>query len=427
MNNESNNNNGAKRINPADPDSGTALPRSSSIAVNGSNLLNDQSSFQSRSRLNPIQALFHDAINNIQQSYRPLLIAQLLSLLLASSGAANASLHFECNLSAPTIQAGLVYFILMFHLFAIPRDVYTGANTAEETLEESVQIEREQEPQQEHPQEETNPPYLLFNRIPIYAPIRFYALMAFLDVEANYLTYLSFRYTTLTSVSLLDALAIPSAMLCSRLILRNRYSGIHCIGAIICIVGITVNVFGDYTYDGKQNEEGDDDGDHGSIEDNKYPFKLRGDALATIGALLYGLNDTLTERIVKGHDVKEYLGVMGLFGSIICFIQGVLTERQSIQDFFQTDEQECSSGKGWMLLVASSVLGAISYIGMSNFLVKSEAALLNLSLLTGDLWAALFSVVAEKILPSSHFWISLVLIVVGVFVYEMAPSPMRVG
>jgi solute carrier family 35 protein F1/2 len=409
--------------NPADLDSEPALPQPSSITTNGSNNLNDQ---LSRPRLNPIQALFHDAINNIQQSYRPLLIAQLLSLLLASSGAANASLHFECNLSAPTIQAGLVYFILMFHLFAIPRDVYTGANTAEESQEESVQIESERERQQEHPHEETNPPFLLFNRIPIYAPIRLYALMAFLDVEANYLTYLSFRYTTLTSVSLLDALAIPSAMLCSRLILRRRYSGIHCIGAIICIVGVTVNVFGDYTnHDGNQNEEGDDDGGHESIKDGTYPLKLRGDALAIVGALLYGLNDTLTERIVKGHDVKEYLGVMGFFGFIICFIQGILTERQAIQDFFQTDEQECRPGKGWVLLAASSVLGAISYIGMSKFLVKSEAALLNLSLLTGDLWAALFSVVAEKILPSSHFWISLVLVVVGVFVYEMAPSPMR--
>jgi len=419
--NECNNKNGATRTNP--PDSETAFPQPISIAVNGSNHMYDQSSFQSRPRLNPIQALFHDAINNIQQSYHPLLIAQLLSLLLASSGAVNASLHFECNLSAPTMQAGLVYFILMFHLFAIPRDVYTGANAAEETLE-PVQIEREQDQQQEQPQDEMNPPYLLFNRIPIHAPIKFYALMAFLDVEANYLTSLSFRYTTLTSVSLLDALAIPSAMLFSRLILRRMYSRIHCIGAIICIAGIIVNVFGDYSYDGNQNE-GDGDGGDGSIEDEKYPFKLRGDALAVMGALLYGLNDTLTERIVKGHDIKEYLGVMGLFGFILCFIQGVLTERQSIQDFFQADEQECRSRKGWMLLVASSMFGAISYIGMSNFLVKSEAALLNLSLLTGDLWAALFSVVVEKMFPSSHFWISLVLIVVGVFVYEMAPSPMR--
>eukprot|EP00979_Chaetoceros_neogracilis_P000632 scaffold160_cov234-Chaetoceros_neogracile.AAC.2 len=368
-------------------------------------------------RLNPIRTLFHNALNNIHQSYRPLLIAQLLSLLLASSGAANASLNFECNLSAPTIQVGLVYFVIMFYLFVFTH-CFTEANNNEPP--EQIATDMDQRYDQPH-----HSPRLLFNRLPIHAPLKFYALMAFLDVEANYLTNLSFRYTTLTSVSLLNALAIPSAMLFSRIILKRMYRGMHCVGAIICIIGIVVNVLGDY--ESNVNKEGDDNESQGSVEDDTYPFKIRGDTLAIMGALLYGLNDTLTERLLKEYDVKEYLGVMGLFGSIICFVQGALIERHSMLDFFEMDEEVCNSQKRWMLLAASAIFGVMSYIGMAYFLVKSEAALLNLSLLTGVLWAALFSVAAENIFPSSHFWISLVSIGTGVFVYEMAPSPMHLS
>eukprot|EP00542_Grammatophora_oceanica_P006956 CAMPEP_0194057158 /NCGR_PEP_ID=MMETSP0009_2-20130614/62540_1 /TAXON_ID=210454 /ORGANISM="Grammatophora oceanica, Strain CCMP 410" /LENGTH=46 /DNA_ID= /DNA_START= /DNA_END= /DNA_ORIENTATION= len=46
--------------------------------------------------------------------------------------------------------------------------------------------------------------------------------MAFLDAQANALTVLAFKYTTLTSVTLLDALAIPSAMIVSKTFLNRR-------------------------------------------------------------------------------------------------------------------------------------------------------------------------------------------------------------
>ena len=64
-------------------------------------------------------------------------------------------------------------------------------------------------------------------------------------------------------------------------------------------------------------------------------------------------------------------------------------------------------------------------MGMSNFLLHSEAALLNLSLLTSDLWAAIFTVVVEKIIPSPNFWSALFLIILGVSVYEFSPSPIE--
>ena len=409
------------------------------IDDNHHHLVNAEDTSTPQKRLNPINALLQSIITramaNIRRSWKALLIGQILSLLLASSGAANASLHFECNLSAPTTQAGLIYLLLSFHLFCIPRHSYheTGVllsvfgETSTSTSSRVTQIEDVDDDSPALNEDEMiRPRHLLFHCIPVHGSLRVYLIMAFLDVEANYLTYLAFRYTPLTSVSLLDALAIPSAMFFSRCLLRRIYKKPHYIGASICIIGIFANVLGDYQTDeggdANANANGDDDG---YVANNKYPHSIRGDILATGGALLYGLNDVLTERIVKDVGTKEYLGVMGLFGSIICLIQAIITERSSISAFFDSESETCQAFKGWSLLAASGLFGVMSYIGMSNFLIASEAALLNLSLLTGDLWAVIFSVVAERMMPSSNFWIALVLIVCGVFVYEVSPSHPR--
>lgn len=365
------------------------------------------------------RSLVSSAWENIRAQYKTLLIAQLLSFLLAASGAANSSLHFECQLSAPTFQAFLIYFGLSFHLFAIPNYSEIEYRNQEEEQNSNQLENKSQENNSGTTTFQKEPEIILFRRIPIYASIKMYILMAVLDVEANYLIYLAFRYTTLTSVSLLDALAIPSAMICSKLILKRRYSCIHFIGALLCILGIFTNVLGDYQEEEGNAEQVDDDG----IDNDKYPYKVSGDILAIFGALTYGLNDVLTERIVKNHNVNEYLGMIGLFGSIVCLIQMWILEGEAIHEFFARDRGECSTSKGFSLLFACALFSIVSYAGMSRFLISSEAALLNLSLLTGDLYAALFIVVEQNIVPTFHFWISLFLIVIGVFVYEMAASP----
>lgn len=65
----------------------------------------------------------------------------------------------------------------------------------------------------------------------------------------------------------------------------------------------------------------------------------------------------------------------------------------------------------------------LGYIGASRFLIISEAAFFNLSLLTGDLWSVVFSVVAERIVPQPLFFAALASVLSGVVLYEMAPSP----
>jgi hypothetical protein len=50
------------------------------------------------------------AFYHVRHNYKTLLFGQLLSLLLASTGAAQATLHLNCDLSAPTFTIGVIYF-----------------------------------------------------------------------------------------------------------------------------------------------------------------------------------------------------------------------------------------------------------------------------------------------------------------------------
>ena len=250
-----------------------------------------------------------------------------------------------------------------------------------------------------------------------------YVILAFLDVEANYLTVLAYRYTTLTSVTLFDALAIPSAMILSKLWLGRAYGRIHLVGVALCMVGVVVNVMQDYKI------VNDDDDQYG--ETDLYPHRIRGDFLAIAGGLLYGVNDVVCEICVRTHGhASEFLGMVGLYAGAIAIIQAAIVEREAISEFFALGaadggEGSCSAAAAWGLLSAFVAVNVISYSGAAWFLLLSEACFFNLSLLTGDLWTVIFSVSAQHIIPGPLFFLALVLIVGGVVVYEMAPSPVE--
>jgi len=260
--------------------------------------------------------------------------------------------------------------------------------------------------------------------------LRWYLMQAFFDVEANAVTMLAFRYTTLTSVTLFDALAIPASMVISRFVFfrsSRRYRLLHYVGVLVCMVGVVLNLYQDYE---------SDSGDAVDDTEGRYPHKMWGDVCAITGGILFGLNDVLTEVTVgRSGDTTEYLAMVGIFGFPIAFLQSLAFEREEVRKFFAESEgfdddgggvganATCSVDAGFLLLFAFVGVTICSYVGGTHFLVLSEAAFLNLSLLTGDLWSVLFSVAAERIVPRPLFFAALATVLSGVAIYEMAPSP----
>lgn len=392
--------------------------------------------------------------NQLRSNWKIIVLGQCLSFLLASSGAAQATLHFNCGLSAPTFAMTLVYLglgsihvpILLWNwkngrekLSTSDIDDHIDADTngvvEDETNVDAV-ITTEAASLSGNDNKDDLPQKGFLNRSVIW-----YFFLAFVDVQANAITILAYKYTAMTSVVLFDALAIPSSMIISRCIVfrsTRRYSVLHYVGVIICMIGVVLNVLQDY-------ESGSDDSESSSsssMVNDEFPHKMRGDLFAILGGILYGLNNVLTEVTVsETGDPTEYLGMLGSCGFLLATVQSILFEREEIKDFFvqQTRDQielgalvididnnedaTCSTQLGLLLLFSFAGVTVINYMGASRFLIVSEAAFFSLSLLTGDLWSVAFSVFAERIVPKPLFFLALMAVLGGVVVYEMAPSP----
>ena len=237
-----------------------------------------------------------------------------------------------------------------------------------------------------------------------------YLVLAVLDVYANYFIFLALSYTTLTSVTLLDALAVPASMVLSKCFLRRSYTWVHLSGVILCLIGVVVNVTSDYE----------------DVEKNTAvrSTMVKGDVLAIMGGILFGVNKVLGEVSVRNlGGPYEYLGYIGMFGAVIAGLHCIIFERQAIGQTYFRDGAECRQGEVWGISIAFLVSGIISYVGAAQFLVFSEATFLNLSLLTGDAWSLAFSIIADRIYPDPMFYLALVFTLSGVLVYEMAPTP----
>ncbi|XP_008579419.1 PREDICTED: solute carrier family 35 member F2 [Galeopterus variegatus] len=142
-----------------------------------------------------------------------------------------------------------------------------------------------------------------------------YILLGLADVEANYLIVRAYQYTTLTSVQLLDCFGIPVLMALSWFILYARYRVIHFIAVFVCLLGVGTMVGADIL---------------AGREDNSGSDVLIGDILVLLGASLYAISNVCEEYIVKKLSRQEFLGMLGLFGTIISGIQLLIVEYKDI-------------------------------------------------------------------------------------------------
>lgn len=231
----------------------------------------------------------------------------------------------------------------------------------------------------------------------------------------------------------------------------------HLLGACICMAGTLLNIGGEWEalqadelkmeiVEAKEAQMSvmtmgveKEAGWEKDIDNEIYPNRIMGDLVAAMGGILFGVCDVLREKVVHGRGgFREYITMLGLFGTIISVIQAFALEYNEIVKFFAPVPAEDIAADGTIIdgcpvnrrvgLLAGYVTASyFFYTGVSRFLYVSEAALLNLSLLTCDLWTTIFVVMVQGIVPDSLFYAGLILITFGVVVYEIAPSPTEPG
>ncbi|KAG2429532.1 hypothetical protein HXX76_010767 [Chlamydomonas incerta] len=227
-----------------------------------------------------------------------------------------------------------------------------------------------------------------------------YLLLAALDVEANFLVTKAYQYTSVTSVTLLDCFTIPAVMGLSALALAARYLPGHYGGALLCIGGLAVLV----ATDGGSATGG--------------PNPVLGDALVLMGSVLYAVSNVAQERLLLGATpVTELLAAVGGFGAVIGGVQAIVLERGA----WAAADWSNPWATAAPLLGFSLALYTFALL-LPRVLLWGGATVLNLSLLTSDVWAAAARVAFFGGFGGTEGWfaLSLVLEVAGLVLYTAA-------
>lgn len=125
--------------------------------------------------------------------------------------------------------------------------------------------------------------------------------------------------------------------------------------------------------------------------------QLVGDMLCLGGAVLFAVVIVLQELVVKTLDCVEYLGMLGLSGSLICGIQMYLLERNALMDVNWEDKT---------ILIWLGVYGIMQFIfyALIPYVLRySGATALHLYLLTSDFFSLVVGMVIYKFRVSFTF------------------------
>ncbi|KAG2720919.1 hypothetical protein I3760_02G056500 [Carya illinoinensis] len=213
---------------------------------------------------------------------------------------------------------------------------------------------------------------MLYRKKALKAKWYYYIPLGLVDVEGNFLVVKAYQYTSLTSVMLLDCWSIPSVMVLTWIFLKTKYRFRKIVGVLVCVAGLVVVIFSDV-------HAGDRAG-------GSNP--LKGDALVIAGATLYAISNVSEEFLVKNADRVELLAMLGLFGAIISAIQISILERSELKSI------------NWSA-------------GASN-----GSTMLNLSLLTSDMWSVLIRVFAYNEKVDWMYFVAFAAVTIGLVIYS---------
>ncbi|OQR94995.1 Drug/Metabolite Transporter (DMT) Superfamily [Achlya hypogyna] len=235
-----------------------------------------------------------------------------------------------------------------------------------------------------------------------------YALIALADVEGNFLTVLAYKYTTITSVMLLDCFTLPVVMFLSINFLDAKYTRVHFTGVGLCLSGIAFLMISDIVRADTQEV--------GAMDWNA----LFGDLLCLFGSTIYAISNVAQEHCVKTKSRREFLGMLGVFGFVLSATQAYVYERHTFESI------EWSTGS--ILFFGGYVLGLfLMYSVTSVMLREGDAAIFNMSLLTSDFFGVVAGVYLFQQSLSLLYCAGFAFIISGLIVYSRAPPPTARG
>ncbi|PUZ71505.1 hypothetical protein GQ55_2G318900 [Panicum hallii var. hallii] len=287
-----------------------------------------------------------------------LALGQFVSLLITSTGFSSSELARR-GVNAPTSQSLLNYILLAL--------VYGGT--------------------------------LIYKRRHLTVKWYYYLLLGIIDVEANYIVVKAYQYTSLTSVMLLDCWSIPCVIVLTWIFLKTKYGLRKFIGVGVCVAGLVLVVFSDV---------------HAS-DRAKGPNPLKGDLLVIGGSMLYAISNVTEEYFVKKSNRVEVMAMLGLFGAIISGIQISILERQELRSTHW-------NASAILPFIGFAVAMFLFYSTVPIILKICGATMLNLSLLTSDMWAVLIRIFAYHEKVDWMYFVAFAGTAIGLVIYSYKGS-----
>lgn len=379
-----------------------------------------------------------------------LVFGQGIALSLACCSISSAQLQNMSGIAhMPLFQVSFGYFFLHFHVYFLNRNNVKNVQHVVECMENSSKeelcsvstkvtslvVDDNNNEKKKHERS------FSFWNVKLHSSWYYYALVAFLDVQANYFVVLSFRYTAVIHSTILTSISVISVMASSRLILDKTFQMRHFLGAILCVIGASCVISLDVSLPQSTGSFSSGSGSGGST--------CIGDLFAVVAALLFGLNDCLAEYTIQHSTPDEYLAMMGVFGFLFSFCESLIFEHVPLRHFCimvlkctgwyhgnddDDDDDDYHEEQQHINLFAIFTLWAwyivtfyTFYASASRFLRIADATLLSLSLQTSNLWTMIFSVFVQDFTISPTFLCSVAMILFGVWLYEQGPSATTVG
>ncbi|KAK2655329.1 hypothetical protein Ddye_008381 [Dipteronia dyeriana] len=218
-----------------------------------------------------------------------------------------------------------------------------------------------------------------------------YLLLGFVDVQGNYLFNKAFRFSSITSVTLLDCWTIAWAIILTWFFLGTQYSLWQLFVASICVLGLGLVLLSDAWIGGG---------------DSSRP--LLGDILVILSTVFFAVSN---EFFVKNRDRVEVVCMIGVYGFIV---SGSVVS-------FSVD------------ILIIHVCSRISLLPFHNFTLDlyrsirlSGATMFNLSLLTSDMWAVVIHIFFYRQQVDWLYYVAFSVVLIGLVFYsttEKDPIP----
>ncbi|XP_005103102.1 solute carrier family 35 member F2 [Aplysia californica] len=304
---------------------------------------------------------------------KALIFGQCLSVLLCGTGVFSGLLQ-EQGVNIPTAQSFLMYCVLCL-VFTTKLAFQSGEGNLVSVLKSSRGWK--------------------------------YFLIGLIDVEANFLVVKAYGYTSVTSVQVLDCFSIATVMLLSRIFLRTQYRFLHYCGVGTALLGLAGMVGADVI----TGKNGDGGGSNVAL----------GDVLVILGAALYGISNVAQEFVVKSYNKSEFLGMLGMFSTLVAGIQVIVLERQELSKVDFTSYKIVLPWLGFVLFLVAI------YLCMAYVIQQTSATITNISLLSADFYALIVGIFIFGYSFHVLYLISFVVVILGVAIYNFRPTEQAVS